>query len=130
MTEQPRGNKKHRILTKPNFHKNDVLFGGGSSYNRHNKETAWQSSVHHPYFKTKYQHHSYKDRYAQQVIGLIRANSRPLTRSLIQTDANLKSWTEADEDNIIEKTKRKLGEKNEPSQNIMTPVPMPEITMI
>lgn len=127
--------KKQRILTEPNFRQNDVLFGRGSSYNSHNKETVWRSFVDHPHFKTEYQHHSHKDRYAKQVIGLVRANSRPPTRFLIQRDVvDLKSWTEADEDDIIEKTKRKLREKYEPSQNIIMPPPMPpmppEITML
>jgi hypothetical protein len=73
--------KRRTIITESNVRQNDVLFGRGSLYNVHNKDTVWRSFVDHPHFKTEYQYHSHKDRYTKQVIGLVRAtNSKPPTR--------------------------------------------------
>jgi hypothetical protein len=55
--------KRTTIITESNVRQNDVLFGRGSLYNVHNKDTVWRSFVDHPHFKTEYQYHSHQASY-------------------------------------------------------------------
>ena len=107
-----------RKIMEAKVRQNDVLFGRGSNNNNHNKQTVWRSYVDHPHFKTNYQHHPFKDNYAKQILALVRANSKPPARFLVPTNDDgsgeklgLVSWCEANENDVIEKTKRKLREK-------------------
>jgi hypothetical protein len=98
-----------RQIKEANIRKNDVLFGRGSNLNLHNKDTVWREYVDNEGFKSCYQLHPFKDKYAKYLLQLVRAHSRPASRFLVRID-DTSCWYEAEEEEIIEKTKRKLRE--------------------